>query len=314
MPLGPPVLPSSPGTTPGTPPLPAAPPLPPPPAPGGGVSPGPIIGSGSRYLIVSYYDWGQDPGASITGGGFQANAPASNMLIPRPQLTAIATAGSVSFTLDLGATRTIGLIHIQNLIVDLSATISVTAGTYTSTNVPAWANDANGLYPAIEWNALGRPRFFVPPVPVSTNTINISISGSIIPVQIGFLGACEIWQAPINLSYNSQITVEDLSDVTRVPFGSTYVVRRPVVRRLNLAVDFLRQPGIYAGVPDEIFAQPLALAVIQGKSVPSAVVPFPDDTYNLERTSVGGFFTSDGQFSNPFFATWNDTMQIDQLV
>jgi hypothetical protein len=102
--------------------------------------------------------------------------------------------------------------------------------------------------------------------------------------------------------------------VQRVTFGSTYVVKRPVSRRLNLAVDFLRQGGIYAGVPDEVFSRPLALAAIQGKSSPSAVVPFPDDTYNLERTSVGGFFTSDGEFTNPFFATWDYTFQIDQIV
>lgn len=271
----------------------------------------------ARNLVVTRFDWGQDAGASVSGGGWETNAPAKNVLIPRPQLTAVSAGGSASVTVDLGATRSIGLVHLQNLITGPDGTVNVLAGSYDSGIVNAWATDSNGTYDPLEWSALGRPRFFLFPQPVSASSVTVNVTaGSASTLALGFVGACEIWQSPVNMQYNWGYTVIDLADVQRVPFGSTYVVRRPKTRRLNLGIGFLRQGGIYGlGVNDDnVFSQPLALALINGKSSPIAILPLPDDIANLERTSVWGLTSQDQAFSNPFFATWQTAHQIDQLV
>jgi len=265
-----------------------------------------------RNLVVTRFDWGQAPGASVGGSGWETNAPVKNVLIARPQLTAISTGSAASLTIDLGGTRTIGLIHLQNVIAGSDGTMVVSAGTYSSGIVDVWATTD-----PLEWTALGRSRFFLPPAPVAASSISVDITaGSSGTLAIGFVGACEIWQAPLNMEYGWGLTVVDIADVQRVPFGSTFVIKRGITRRINLGVGFLRQGGIY-GLPttdDNIFTQPLAAALINGRSSPIAVVPLPDETDNLSRTSVWGLSSHDQPFSNPFFATWATAYQIDQLI
>ena len=266
-------------------------------------------------MIASRYDWGQDPGASISGTGW---ATSINVLNRLPQYTTVASVGGTTTTLNLhlGAPQTIGLIHLQNLITDPGGTIEVVAGSYDSGLVSSWASDANGTYDQHEYKALGRPRFFVPPVPVVADSVQVTINdanGNV--TQVGYLGACEIWQAPINMSYDWSITVIDLGDVQRTPFGSTFTVDRGKIRRFQFGVDFLLQPGIYGeGVTDQVFSTTLANALIAGQTFPLAACMFPDDTANLERTSVWGLSSNQQPFSNPFFATWNTSFQIDQRI
>jgi hypothetical protein len=149
-----------------------------------------------------------------------------------------------------------------------------------------------------------------------TNTIDVTISGSIIPVQVGYMGICSIWQAPIGMAFNWGITVKDLSTLTRVTYGSPYITQIQGLRVLNMAFDFLRQGGIYGNSTDQVFAgtsSAFQAAVGAGKSRPIAGIPFPDDDENLERLSVAGFINNDQAFTNPFFATWNTTFQIEQM-
>lgn len=266
-----------------------------------------------RYVIVSRFDWGQEAGAAISGGSWTTTDNGSNILIPRPQVVSIA-GGSVSFSLNFAGSRQVDIIHFQDLVTDPGGTMSVSAGSYNSGTVNSWATDTNGIYDSHEYTGLGRPRIFVLPTPVTASSVSVNISSAGL-TQVGYMGACEAWQAPINMSYDWSITVKDLSNIDRVPFGSTFITQRPHVRVLNFGVDFLRQEGIYGtGIGDEIFSGPLKVAVINGKSLPIIACPLPDDTNNLERTSVWGLSTADQQFSNPFFATWNTTFQIEQLV
>ncbi len=204
-------------------------------------------------------------------------------------------------TLTLDAPRLIGLVHLQNLVTDAAGTIQVTAGSYNSGIVSAWATTDQ-----LELTALGRPRFFLFPAPVMTSSVTVNIAAGSGTISVGYLSASEIWQSPVNMDYGWSITVQDLADIQRVPFSSTYIIKRGKPRRLNLAVGFLRQGGIYGlgARDDHIFSQPLANALIAGKSSPIAVIPLPDDTANLERTSVWGLSTNDQPFANPFFATW----------
>src|ERR1700757_4239065 len=108
-----------------------------------------------RYPIVSREDWGQDDLTVITGAGWDAATPVTNLLIPRPQLGCLSTGTGVNVTLNFSAPQNIGLIHVQRLDVDANATIQVTAGTYNSGIVPAWPFDSNGPYRPREWIGLG---------------------------------------------------------------------------------------------------------------------------------------------------------------
>ena len=126
MALGSPTPPGSPGALPGAPALPSPPTLPPIPIPPSGTG---VVTAQARGPLVSRVDYSPTATAS---GGFLATAPASNLLIPQPQLTAIAPGGSVSFTVTLASVASIDLIYFANLIADVSATISVSAGTATA--------------------------------------------------------------------------------------------------------------------------------------------------------------------------------------
>ncbi len=271
----------------------------------------------ARGPIVTRVDY--SPGSTAVGG-FLTTAPASNLLIPQPQRTAIAAGGSVSYTVTLATTATIGLIYFANLVADVSATVSVSAGAYSQTK-NVYPADFSGLYDQYEFERLGRPRFFVVPLGLDgnptavTDTVDVTISGSIIPIQVGYMGICSIWQAPIGMKFGWGITIKDLSTLDRVTFGTPYPIQKQGLRALNLAFEYLRQGGIYGSLSDQVFsgtASPFQAALIAGKGRPIAGVPFPDDDDNLERLSVGGF-GSDQPFTNPFFATWETAFQIEQM-
>ena len=268
-----------------------------------------------QNILLSMYDWASNAfgNAVISGGGFSADLPATNMLSPQPQWVAEATGSSVSFDVDLLAPRSIGLIHLQNLLVDAGATISVTAGSYSSGIVSAWPSDQNGLYDGVEFVSLGRPRIFVVDPPVVEQTVSISISGTSAPLRIGYVGVCETWQPPYNMSYGWRTTYLDLSDVSRVPYGSTWIIRRPKFRRLSFGIDWVPDDRPYVGGVNYV---PLArrLMVSNGMSAPVMAVPFPDDPDNIEREAVWGLFSAAPEISNPFYARYATTFQIDQLV
>lgn len=266
-----------------------------------------------RNIQVSYYGWEQAAGTTFGGGGWDAATPLTNLAVPRPQL-GVLSGGGASVTVTLPGMRNIGLVHLQNLNTAAGGTVSVTAGGYSSGTVSAWAADANGTYPQVEWDALGRPRFFVFPTPQLVDQVTVSINGGG-AFTLGYVGVCEMWQSPINMSYDWGITPVDLANVQRVPFGSNYPIKYGRTRRISVGIDFLREPGVFLNVPDEIFSKPLALATIAGKSSPIVVVPYPDDTTgNIERTSIWGGLSEDPPFTNKFFGNWDLSFQIDQWI
>ncbi len=259
--------------------------------------------------MVSRQDWAQDINATISGSGWGANSPPANALIPQPQFAAISTGASATLTINLGASRSIGLIHVQGLITGSNGTIQVTAGSYNSGLVAAQAVPDDD-----EWAAMGRPRFFIPDNPVVASSVTLSLSaGTASKLAVGFVGVCDMLLSPINMIYGWSITVQDIADIQRVPYGSTWITQRGKVRRLNLGLDFLRQGGIYGTGSDQVFG-PLGDALKAGKSTPVVAIPMPDDTANLELTSVWGLSTNDQAFANHLFATWNTVYQIDQLI
>jgi hypothetical protein len=277
---------------------------------GGSVTAAPQV----RPPIITRVDYSL---GATAAGGFIAAAPASEVLIPRPQRTAIAAGGSVAFTVTLAAAAPIDLIYFANIIADVGATISVSAGSFSQTK-SVYPADYSGSYDQYEFERLGRTRFFVVPAGQTAvaNTVDVSISGSIIPVQVGYIGICSVWQAPIGQKFGWGITIKDPSTVDRVTYGSPYVTKKQGLRVLNMGWDFLVQGGVYQNIPDQVFAgrsSPFQAAVIAGKSSPIAGIPFPDDTDNLERLSVAGYSNTDQPFTNPLFATWDTVFQIEQM-
>lgn len=262
-----------------------------------------------RNVLISRTDWGQDPAASVSGS-FEPRLPGENLLKIQPQLVAQLT--GTSFTLNLGSTRMIGAVHLQRLICDPGATIQVSWGGFVA-NANAWATDNLGVYDGLEYAALGRPRIFVSPEPMAASSVDVSISGGGSPLQVGYIGACEVWEPKYNLAYNWRMSYLDDSDITRLPFGSTYITLRAKRRRLSFGIDWVPDDRVYAGGTNTVpFAQ--GAMAIQGHSSPIIAIPFPEDTDNLERQAVWGLFSADPEISNPYYAHYATTFQIDQLV
>lgn len=260
----------------------------------------------ARNFLLSANDWGQDPGASISGG-FEPRLPGENMLKPQPQLVAQSTGGS--WTLDLGATRNIGLVHFQRLVADPGSTITVSWGGFSVT-ANAWATDASGVYSGQEFAAIGRPRIFISPTPIPVSSISVSgLSGS--PIQCGYMGACEVWESPGGFNIGSRLTYLDESDNQTVPFGSTYITLRAKRRQMDITVGWLKDDRPYGGGDQ---ANPVkTLMAISGFSTPVIGVRYPDDVANLERDSVWGLFKQ-ADISNSFFAVSAAAFQIVQLA
>lgn len=261
----------------------------------------------ARNSIITTNDWAQDPGASISGGSWETQLPATNMLTLQPQLVAQATGSSVSFIVNLGASRSVGLIHVQRLVTSSSGTIQVVAGSYDSGSVNSWATDGAGVYPPLLYAALGRTRFFIPPAPVVTSSVSFIINGGAAPLQIGYVGVCEIKELPGNMLVGNVRSVIDESSIDQTPFGSTYVTLRARRRRLDFGVG-----GLSESNGDSVAMSDLSL--VNGRSSPVVVAKFPDDTLNLERNTIWGLMTNDQPFTNSFYGHCDATFQITQLV
>jgi hypothetical protein len=252
-------------------------------------------------------DWAQDPNVTISGGAWEAQLPAVNMLTLQPQLVAQVVGASVSFTVNLGASRSVGLIHLQRLVTDSSGTIEIAAGSYDSGVVNSWATDLAGVYPPLLYAALGRTRIFIPPTPVVTSSVSFMINGVVSPLQIGNIGICEIEELPGDMLIGNVRSVIDESSVDQTPFGSTYVTLRARRRRLDFGVG-----GLSESNGDGVAMSDLSL--VNGRSSPVVVAKFPDDTANLERNTIWGLITNDQPFTNSFYGHCDATFQITQLV
>ncbi len=253
-------------------------------------------------------DWSRYPGATISGGPFDASTPASNLLSLQPQGGVIANGGA-SFTLQLPAALSIGIVHLQNLVNVTSASISV--GGYSanrSAPPPGYGDD--------EFAALGRALFFILPAPVVASSVNFTVSGGS-PMIIGSAGACEAFEPPFDIATGPTDTVQDLSDVETITFGSTYVVVRPTRRIKDCAIPYLpdaTQPLGGVAPQADYAAAAFRIALICGKHLPMVIVPFPDDDANIERKAIWGLSKTDQQFSNQFFGFYSTTFQVTQLV
>src|SRR6266403_2045537 len=258
----------------------------------------------ARHALISTQDHAQLPGVTISGGSWKTHLPATNMFTIQPQLVAMVDGTSVSFTINLGATRLVDIVHVQRLITASNGTIRVRFGTYDSTTVNSWATDASGIYPSLLYASLGRPRVFVSPTQQSASSVTIDINGVSGTLQIGYVGVCQALEMPNDMLIGNVLTAPvDESDIQTIPHGSTYITLRGKRRVLDFGLPPLREDN-------GDFYRFFDLSMVNGMSSPIVVSKFPDDTFNLERNTIWGFFTKAAQFANSFYAHSNATFQI----
>jgi len=287
----------------------------------------------ARNAILTRRDWVQDSSVTFSNGDWLDDSPLTNLLDPRPQFVTIAvdnnSAASTKFDVDLGSVRQIGLIFFANLKpvasdatmrVRLSTVSNFATSVYNTGIVSCrpidstpggedhWGNSTvDGAMLEDEYIALGRPRIFIPNSIESAQYIRVEIfyrgSGWL---PIGCFGACEIWESPIDFAPAPSITFIDESEISRINYGSVFVTKKGLRRRMNFGFPALEN--------EEVWNRTLGLALIKGRSQPIVAVAYPDDEANLEKTSVYGLISTDGVISNPFFGHYAQPVQIDQLI
>jgi len=286
----------------------------------------------ARNFLMTRRNWAVEPDAYFYSGIWAGMA---NMLDPRPQVCAEAYDNmdwsATQWSMDLGATRQVGLIYIINLRTSPLAVLEVSAGMdpgFTTNNyytlTTAWPPDEaepfepnawgelglTHVYLPDEQRELGYQRIFVPPAVIDCRYVRVRImdSTNIDPIQVGCFGICEVWEAPINFEFGWSIVPMDESDIQRVPWGTTTVERRGKRRRLNV--------GFQALDENDFWVRPFGVALIKGRSEPLVCAPLPavEQIGRLEKSAVYGMVNTDSQLSNPFIGYWAIPFQVDQEI
>lgn len=262
------------------------------------------------------------------------STPLANMLDSRPQVVARAVdnrdPASTQFVVNLGRQYRVGMFAFTALRTTSMGTMQIKAGIdpafdyneYDSGVVSTWPIDIpgpdydawgrytlSGMYLEDEYVALGMPRVFIPSSLFWVQYIYVWIRDLTArePLTIGAFGAYDVWEPPINFTYDWSITPADESDITRVPRGSTYIDPRGIRRKLNLGFPFLPE--------DEIWSRGFGTMLAKGKSEPFWIVPFSDSSEitRFEKAAVYGLVSQDSVLSNPFFGQYALPVQIEQL-
>lgn len=273
-----------------------------------------------RKPLISRLDWCQQSGVVLENGLWENNLPLTNVLDYRPQRFAESNGtgdSSTQFKVDLGAAREVSIFFFAYLRVISTANIRIVAGNtsdfsiniYDSGTISAWPWDITtaAVYREAEYIALGRPRFIIPSSPITVRYIIVQVTGNAVTtMQLGCFGACEAWESPNEFAPAPQITMIDGSLISTVPYGTTYIVPRGIRRRHNF--------GFPALTTTQMLGKSLNILLAKGKTEPIIIVPFPDNTNDLERTSVYGLVSHDNVISNPFFGHYAQPIQVDQLI
>ncbi len=283
----------------------------------------------ARNLLITRRDWAQQ-GTFVAGYGAWV-LPLTQMLDPDPQLVAEAVVNddwnATRFRIDLGAQHTCGVIWFANLRTTRLGLIQVTASlnsdmsspTYDSGLIPSWPQDSvsgdytpwgewtvSGVYSGEEYGALGMPRFFVPTAAVEARYIHVQIKDvtATEPLKIGCFGVSEVYEFGRNFAFDWGVTTLDDSEIATVPFGSTKVTDRGRRRRINMGFDLVDET--------EFWSKSFGLSLYKGRAMPLVVIPFPEETAQLEKQGLYGGFSDDGKLRNPFLGVYAMSLQFDQ--
>ncbi len=285
-----------------------------------------------RKILISRTDWAQDPNISLLGGVWETDLPLVNILDPRPQFITQAVTNidwsATKFLIDLNYQRKVGLFFFANLKSSSLGLMRLRAATENTFSdglfdtgfiscrpqdslsfgyTPWGAYTVSGVYDENEYIRLGMPRIIITPKDYVCRFILVEFmdSTSVDKLQLGCFGACEVWEPPETFIPGWSISGMDESDIQKVPYGTNYITDRGIRRRLSLGFPPLTEL--------ELLSKAFGLDLLKGRSKPLVVVPFPEDTKNLEKTSIYGLVSQDSVISNPFFGYYTYPLQIDQL-
>lgn len=286
----------------------------------------------ARTMLITRRDFVADPATTnFTGGAWLT--PFSTLIDPRPQTVLLARSPEPDdtwFQMDLGVERQVGLFHFQRLGVTRFGFLRVKFGNdgnfvsnnYDSGLLSAWPQDkapgtndpwgeltVNGVYIEDEYVAMGLPRFVIPTAPVRGRYLRVEIqdtTNSQAP-YVGVFGACETWAPLRSPGFGWSITTVDESDVQTVPYGSRFIVPRNKRRRLSIGFDSTLSK-------DEVVKVIYGWAMMMGKSRPFVISVFPDDTPNVEKQTVWGTLSNEPEITNPHYASYSMSLQIEQLI
>ena len=288
-----------------------------------------------RRILLTRFDWMQSDRASFDPAVGIWKEPLTNLLDMNPQVAAQAfdnrDTSSTRFAVDLGRQRNVGLIAFAGLRTSGLGLLRVKAGldptfasnVYDSGSITTWPVDSvageldpwdrwtlNGRYRTDEYTALGMPRVLIPSARVGIRYIHVAIRNrtAVEPISIGCFGVYDVWEPPVNFTYDWSITPVDDSEITRVPRGSTFIDQRGIRRKLNLGFPYMDDT--------EIWARGFGTMLARGKSEPLWVVPFSDasEVTKFEKAAVYGLVSQDSALSNPFFTQFALPVQIEQLI
>lgn len=248
---------------------------------------------------VQFQFYSKAPGATLSGGAWQAGAPLANLLLDPPQLSLRARSSnlllaSTKLNIDLGATnvpvRMIGLAR-HNLTRD--ALVRISAGTtaggtdlYTTGWIPVWP--AVYLPEDLEWEddnfwtgqlsaeeVIGYPSHGMHDAGTNIRARHwsIELNDTANPdgyVELAHLRMGTIWSPQRNFASGAQLVWEDRTVSDYSLGGVLYSETRPPARVLRLSLTGITRVEAFGALLD---AQRLL-----GTHTPFWVVPSPDDT------------------------------------
>lgn len=282
-------------------------------------------------ILIGRRNFIAQSGVIFTPDGIDWNLNLNRLTNINPQVVAQVSSNlqaDTSFVVDLGAPRLVRAISFANFRASSSATMEITAALsdiespiWTSGVISVWPKDRapftmnpwgvltlNGTYNFDLYESIGMQRIIIADPVINIQYIRVAVSDTSLasPLQIGVMGAWECWEPPHDFAPGWTITMEDLSELHEVKFGSTYVTNRPIQRVMNFGFDKIDKT--------EVFQRQLDLMLYSRYSRPTIIIPFPEsDGDYLEKSTIYGLFQS-SQISNPLVDLYDSTYRVKQMV
>lgn len=273
---------------------------------------------------------------TLSGGSWMVSLPLSNLqdrVIAHVARSADAQIASTQFDLDLGQSgRFIGAIALLGHNLTVLAKIRL-RGADTQANLAAgplydsgWVDVwPDGVIPLadLEWEednfwlgtltAEQRAAYNTPFVHTFTRTIQrwwrVEIddtTNSAGYVQVGRLFLSDLWSPATNMSYGTELSVEDRSETDTALGGVEYFTEQARYRVTRLSLDWLSA--------EEAYSRMLEIQRVLGVTGELLVIPDSDDTANTIRRTLIGRLLRISPINHAMIGIYRTTLEIRELL